>query len=202
MLCEAKHDQDAIECRFSAAFVAHQLRDLLERELRRLNALDPPLIRDTLSDEQGIYFWTPIELTEARDVYRLRIQGSVRSWNGTEYLSDGYLTDVVTIELFDSGDGSLVTVTPAFDDFRGFGEHVGALIAHQWGIEEAGIRKPAGRPRLEDLSEDEKAWRRDKARKYLERIEAGCTKQFAAYMVGERRRTLERWADRLLEDTE
>lgn len=132
---QAEPKDKAIECGFPAAIVAHQLRDLLERELPNLNALDPPLIRDTVFDEQGIYAWTPVELSQTQAGYQVNVRGSVSVWNGTEYVPDGQLTDLLTVELFDNDGASLAIVKPAFDAFRGFAEHVEALITHNWGVE-------------------------------------------------------------------
>jgi hypothetical protein len=194
---QSEPEQKAIECKFPAAFVTHQLRDLLDCKLPELNALDPPLIRDTVFNEEGIYFWTPVELSPTETGYQLDVRGSVRVWDGTEYVPDGRLTDVLTVELFDDNSGSLVVIRPAFDAFRGFAEHVQALIVHNWGIED--ISSKGGRTRLKDLSEDEKEWRREIARQYLERIEDGrCTKSVAADMAGYSRKTLDRWVKKLL----
>lgn len=63
-------------------------------------------------------------------------------------------------------------------------------------IDRATRKKRKGAPRLEERADVEE--KRKKARKYLERVESGTSKDTAAGLVGHSRKTLERWVERLL----
>lgn len=133
MLYQANLDPIIIDCEQPPVTVAWLLRDLLTTELPKTHDQGPPIIRDALCDEQGIYFDTPVEIKEADGVFVLRIRGSVWTWDGERYLPNNEHVDVLDVEILPSGTGgSKVRVMPAFA-LGGAEKHIEALLARVFG---------------------------------------------------------------------
>jgi len=129
LLYQGNLDPIIIDCEQPPVTVAWLLRDLLTAELPKMHDQGPPIIRDTLYDEQGIYFDTPIEIRETDGVFVLQIRGSVWTWDGERYLPNNEHVDVLDIEILPSGTGgSKVRLMPAFA-LGGIEKHIESLLA-------------------------------------------------------------------------
>lgn len=110
---------------------AREIRDLLDEELPKLNLEEPPIIRDTVfDDEQGIYFTTPpVIKEEPGGVLVLTVRGSVWTWNGAKFCPDLEEVDVLDIELLPYSQGTKVKITSCQPSLKvGLVEYIETLI--------------------------------------------------------------------------